>query len=314
MRTRQARDLIAATYAVAPEKVPSGFLRALLRIEEAGSDKPGFDPLVHCGSYRRLFDIFADNRHSRKAHALRFCDGSLRSSHIHAVEHLAPALVYPEIVATMDTAAQVVRANALLDLIRASVSTLTEDEIAQTIRQSLRSGSILDRFARKILERADRLPEPPLPECKDLCPLRTAAEVTEFGTRMKNCAPTKLIEIVLGLFYIYEMRHDFGNDTIVPLAVSLTPLTNGGWVVADVTMRNNQRPPAHMLRAVLDRLQDLGLVVAGPSLAAPYRQDVARLLGVHRWAPIDDCLRPQINPQEETDAVEALLAEIGEAA
>lgn len=313
LRTRQARDLIAATYGVTPDAVPTGFLRALLRVEEAGSDKPGFDPLVHCESYRRLFNILATERHGRKAHALRFC-GRLRASHIHAAEHLAPALVQPEIVAIMDSAAQVVRANALLDLIRASVSTINEDEIARTLRQSLRSGGILDRFARKILERADCLPEPPLPECEDLRPLRTAAEVTEFGARMGNCAPTKLVEIVLGLFYIYEARHVLGDGTIIPLAVSLTPLTSGGWVVADVTMRENQRPPAHLLRAVLGRLQDLGAVVAGPSLAAPYRQDVARLLGVHRWAPIDECLRPVVDPQEEVDAVEALMSEIGAAA
>lgn len=313
MRTRQARDLIAATYSVTPDTVPTGFLRALSRVEEAGSDKPGYDPLVHCESYRRLFHIFTIEQHSRKAHALRFC-GSLRSSHIHAAEHLAPALVYPEIVAIMDSVAHVVRANALLDLIRGAVSTITEDEIAQALKQSLRSGSILDRFARKALERADCLPEPPLPECEDLRPLRTAAEVTAFGQRMGNCAPTKLVEIVLGLFYIYEASHALADGTVIPLAVSLTPLTSGGWVVADVSMRDNQRPPRHVLRAVLGRLQDLGAVVAGPALTAPYRQDVARLLGVHRWAPIDDCLRPIVDAQEEVDAVEALMAEIGEVA
>lgn len=313
LRTRQARDLIAATYGVAPKAVPTGFMRALLRIEEAGSDKPGFDPLAHCVSYRQMFDIFAIERHGPKAHALRFC-GALRLSQIYAAEHLAPALVHPEIVAVMGSTAHVVRANALVDLIRETVSTITEDEIARTLRESLRGGSILDRFARKALERADCLPEPPLPECEDLRPLRTAAEVTEFGRRMGNCAPTKLVEIVLGLFYIYEASHALANGTVVPLAVSLTPLTSGGWVVADVSMRDNQRPPRHVLRAVLGRLQDLGAVVAGPALTAPYRQDVARLLGVHRWAPIDDCLRPVVDAQEEADAVVALMAEIEEAA
>ena len=130
---------------------------------------------------------------------------------------------------------------------------------------------------------------------------------------MANCAPTKLVEIVLGLFYVYEARHVLGDGTVVPLAVSLTPLTCGTWVVADVTMRRNRRPPAHVLRAVLGSLQDLGAVVSGPSLAAPYRADVAQLLGVHRWGPIDECLRPVIDP-EEVDAVEALMAEIGTAA
>ena len=313
LRTRQARDLIAATYAVAPDAVPTGFLRALLRIEEFDSDKPGFDAFIHCQSYRRLFDIFSTERHGRKANALRYC-GPLRSSHVHAAEHLHPALVYPEIVATMDTAAHVVRVNALLDLIRASVSMITEDEISRTLRESLCGGGILERFARRVLEKADCLPEPPLPLCDDLRPLRTAGEITDFGRRMGNCAGTKIFEIVLGLLYVYEARHVLGDGSVVPLAISLTPLTSGVWLVGDVTMRRNRRPPAHVLRAVLGRLQDLGAVVSGPSLTAPYRRDVARLLGMRMWGSIDDCLRPEIDQEEELDAVEALMAEIGEAA
>ena len=312
LRTRQARDLIAATYAVAPHDVPGGFLRALLRIEEFDSDKPGFDALVRCETYRRLFEILAE-KNSRKANALRYC-GPLRSSHIHAAEHLAPALVYPEIVASMDTAAHVVRANALLDLIRTTVSMISEDEISRTLRESLCGGGVLEKFARRVLEKADRLPEPPLPLCDDLRPLRTAAEITDFGRRMGNCAGTKIFEIVLGLLYVYETRHVLGDGSVVPLAISLTPLTHGQWVVDDVTMRRNCRPPAHVLRAVLGRLQDLGAVVSGPSLTAPYRQDVARLLGIRSWSSIDDCLRAEVDHEEEVDAVEALMAEIGEAA
>lgn len=313
LRTRHARDLIAATYCVDPDAVPTGYLRALLRIEEAGADKPGLDAFANPESYRKLFDILLNERHSRKANALRYC-GRLRCSHVHAAEHLAPALVYPEIVATLGTAAQVERANALLDLIRRTVSTVTEDEIARTLRESLKGGSILERFARKILERADRLPDPPLLASEDLRPLRSAAEIAEFGRRMGNCAGTKVAEIVLGLLYIYEFKHVLGNGVVVPLAVSLTPMTNGIWLVADVTMRKNRRPPAHVLRPVLERLQNLGAVVAGPSLTAPYRQDLARLLGAHRWAAIDECLRRDADPEDELDAVEALAADLGEAA
>jgi hypothetical protein len=313
LRTRHARDLIAATYCVGPDAVPTGYLRALLRIEEAGVDKPGLDAFANPESYRKLFSILSSERHSRKANALRYC-GRLRSSHVQAAEHLAPALIYPEIISTIETAAQVERANALLELIRRTVSTVTEDEIARTLRDSLKGGSILERFARKIFERADRLPEPPLSASEGLRQLRSAPELLEFGRRMGNCAGTKVAEIVLGLLYIYEVKHVLENGVIVLLAVSLTPLTNGLWVVADVTMRKNRRPPAHVLRPVLERLQNLGAVVAGPSLGAPYRQDLARLLGAHRWAAIDECLRLEVDPEEEVDAVEALAAEIGEAA
>lgn len=225
-----------------------------------------------------------------------------------------PTLVYPEIVAIMDKAEHVIRANALLDLIRASVSTIDEEEIAQALRGSLKGGGVLEKFARKVLERADRLPPPPLPLCDDLRPLLTAAEIQEFGRQMKNCAATKIREIALGLLCLYEARHVLGDGTVIPLAVSLTPLTHGGWIVDDVTMRGGHRPPAHVLRAVLGRLQDLGAVVAGPALTAPYRGDVGRLLGVHRWAGIDECLRGEDDPDDEVDAVEAMMAAIGEAA
>ncbi|MCJ2052810.1 hypothetical protein [Methylobacterium sp. J-070] len=313
LRTRQARDLIAATYGVVPDAVPTGYLRALLRIEEAGADRPGLDAFANPESYRRLFGILSNERHSRRANALRYC-GRLRSGHVHAAEHLAPALVYPEIVAIMGTAAQVDRANALLDLLRRTVSTVTEEEIARALRDSLKGGSILERFARKILERADRLPDPPLPASENLRPLRSAAEIAEFGRRMGNCAGTKVAEIVLGMLYLYEVEHVLEDGSVVPLALSLTPLTNGLWMVADVTMRRNRRPPAHVLRAVLERLQNLGAVVAGPTLKAAYRQDLARLLGAHRWAAIDECLRLDVDTEDELDAVEALAAEIGEAA
>ena len=104
-----------------------------------------------------------------------------------------------------------------------------------------------------------------------------------------------------------------GKGTVVSLAVSLSPLTNGAWLVADVTLRKNQRPPTPVLRTVLEHLQKLGAFVTGPSLAASYRGDLARLLGAHRWAAIDECVRLEVDAEED-DAVTALMAEIGEAA
>src|SRR4051794_28594013 len=65
IRFRRARDLIAAAFAITPEAVPSGFVRALIRI--------GDDPLRREHLYGRLFAIIKDEPNGPKAQALRYC-------------------------------------------------------------------------------------------------------------------------------------------------------------------------------------------------------------------------------------------------
>src|SRR4051794_20874491 len=75
LRLRRARDLIAAAFAVTPEAVPGGFVRALMRI--------GDEPLRREHLYGRLFAIITQEPHGPKAHALRYC-GPITSATIEA--------------------------------------------------------------------------------------------------------------------------------------------------------------------------------------------------------------------------------------
>src|SRR3954468_21212020 len=89
IRVRRARDLIAAAFEVAPEAVPAGFERALIRI--------GDEPLRREHLYGPLFAIISQEPHGPKAHALRYC-GPITSAIIEALDLLDPALLDPEIV------------------------------------------------------------------------------------------------------------------------------------------------------------------------------------------------------------------------
>jgi len=285
---RRTKDIVAATYGVAPSQVPTGFLRALTRIEEFGSNGPGLDPFKESGTYSMLFRIFAGERHSRKASALRYC-GALRSGTIRAAEGLDPLLLYPDVLKTTVTRKQVTAANALLGLIRSCVSTMTDEEITLTLHRSLGGARCIDTFATKALERADRLLAP-FQAAEGLRPLTTADDLREFGKRMGNCASGKIAECALGMLAIYEVRHRSGAGMEHVLAVSLTPMVDGQWAVSDIKLAKNKHPPADVLRAVLRRFQDLGALVVGPSLTGPYRSDLGELLGAYRWGnTLDGC-------------------------
>ena len=57
LRTRSARDLIGATFAVPAGAVPAGYLRALLRVSEGREAELGRYALAEPGAYRRLWQI-----------------------------------------------------------------------------------------------------------------------------------------------------------------------------------------------------------------------------------------------------------------
>jgi len=308
---RHTRDIAAATFNVAPSEVPTGFLRALARIEEFGSNGPGLDPFKEPGTYSVLFRIFTGERHGRKASALRYC-GALRSGMIRAAEGLDPLLLYPDVLKATVTPKQITATNALLGLIRSCVSTMTDEEITLTLRRSLGSARCIDTFATKALERADCLLAP-FSAAQGLRPLTTADDLREFGKRMGNCASGKIAECALGMLAIYEVRHYAGDGMEHVLAVSLTPMVDGHWAVSDIKLAKNKHPPADVLRAVLGRFQGLGALIVGPSLTGPYRSDLGELLGAYRWGnTLDGCFHDL--EQAEADPIAELEDALSEVA
>lgn len=283
LRRHRAREMIAALYDVPAQTVPKGYLRALLRVQESGSEHLGQDPFAAPESYASLFRIMA-GEHAAAKHSLRYC-GALRSSHVQAVQVLPSPFLVPEVVRSLSSPERVRRAIALPDILRARLANLDDDILAAAVRQSLGSGDVLGRMARRLLEQADRLPVPALPPLDELRPLTTADEVRTFGVAMDNCASTLISEISLGLKAVCAYRHtdDAGAET--PLAILLTPLATGSWEVSQIVGRNNAQVARPVLRTVLRRLMSIGVQVAGPALGGAYHQGVAELLGHYCYDP-----------------------------
>lgn len=311
LRTRRARQIIAAAFAVEPDAVPTGYLRALAKIEEFGTKGLGLHPFADPASYRSLFEILTHERHSRRAHALRFSD-RLMSITVEAALTLDPVLVWPDVLAVVGTPQRVAAANAALGLIRDCHTSLDEAALVTAMRQSLKSLGVIEAFAKTALDTADRLPVP-LPPAEGIRPLRTAADYREIGTKLRNCAATKVPEVALGLLAVMEVTHRAEDGTEMVLASSLTPTIDGRWMVSEVTGLKNRQPSREVLYPVLRRLEALGAIIPGPSIGGPYRKDVADLLGIYRYAPLHDALHPH-GSSEEDEVLAVLEAAAEEAA
>ena len=146
MRTRRARDIIAAAFEVEPHAVSAGYLRAVAKVAEAGADEPGLHPFDNPASYRRLFEILIQDHHGRRAHALRYSD-RLRTSTIEAALSLDPVLVWPEVLDVVGSPERVATANAMIGLIKECHTAIDERALVTALRQSAKSLGVLEVFA-----------------------------------------------------------------------------------------------------------------------------------------------------------------------
>lgn len=277
LRMRPVRDLVAATFGVAPARVPNRFLHALERIQEETAP-PGMQPFDEARTYRRLWNIMAADPRDGRTRTLSSMK-TLNTASLEAIERLEPMLLHPEILKAMTTPQQVEDANGLLRVLRASRPHLTDEQITRGLRQSLRAGKSLRMFVRKAITRAERLPDPPFPPTEDFRPLTTAADLQEFGLRMRNCAADKIAEVALGLSYVYEVTYRAEDGAITTLAIELTPLTDT-WMVNQIKLKHNLRPRRHIVQAVCDRLRSIGILIPGPPPNSLYTKSVARHLDV----------------------------------
>ena len=147
-------------------------------------------------------------------------------------------------------------------------------------------GSALENFARKIMEQADVFPPPPLPPTATITPLTSAPAMIAFGLEMKNCAGSKIGEVLLGQSYVYRAEHRAEDGTLTVLAVELVPLNNRQWMVKDIKGVKNCRPAPSVLQIILTHLHALGAVSTGGARTARARE-LGHLLGVYRWDAFD---------------------------
>ncbi|WP_139257105.1 hypothetical protein [Methylobacterium sp. yr668] len=280
LRQHRARDVIGALYGVQPSALPGGYLRALLRVQEARAEGAGIEPFAEPTAYRRLFEIYTQDGHGLAAQALRYV-GRLRALHLRAVDELDSVLILPEVLQGMHGPDTILAANRLLELLRVSVPSADDIALKAALRQSLGRDEPLRQFGCRMLERADRLPVPDLPPLAGLRVLASAAEVEQFAEEMSNCAASYLVEVAIGLKLI--CAYDFADEAgaTVPLAILLAPMTDGGWEIDQIAGKNNEGPAKPVLRAALQRLMSIGLRVSGPAPGGVYDRRMAELLGHH---------------------------------
>ncbi|WP_457089899.1 hypothetical protein [Microvirga sp. P5_D2] len=275
IRARRATDLIAAAFST--DTVPRGYLRALARI--------GHKPLAAPHLYRRLFEIFMDEKDSQKAHALRYC-GPIDAARIQIVDVLDPALLHPEIVKRVRHVGKALEANSLVQLLKDVCSSAADNALASGLRQAVEAGD-LDDFAQKWIEKADRFPPPPLPRQNGLMPLTTAVEMIEVGREMKNCLGTKIGEVVLGFAYYYRMDVTPLIGEAESVVIELNPLSNGTWVVAGISGRSNRAPSPDAKAVVINCLLRAGAIVARNPALHPKAKELAQPLGVFRYGDFE---------------------------
>src|SRR6185295_8497871 len=103
-----------------------------------------------------------------------------------------------------------------LRFIQQVCSTATHETLHTVARQVVgESGSGLEKFARRWVERADVFPPPPFPACADVRPLTSAAQMIEVGRAFGNCVqtPSKIAEVLLGYAYHYVVEHRAEGDS-----------------------------------------------------------------------------------------------------
>jgi hypothetical protein len=275
IRIHRARDLIAAAFGV--KSICAGYLRALVRV--------GYQPLAEPHLYRRVFEIFTDSTESRKASALRYC-GSLDATRIRVADALDPNLIDPEIVKGIRNIEQARHLNDIVRLLKHTCSAATDRVMVDAVRLAVAHGDI-QGFARRWIRRAGRFPSPPLSLCTDVTPLTTAAEMIEAGRAMSNCLGTKIGDVLLGLAFYFTTDVPVTDTEDMPVAVELSPLSNGQWFIASLHGPGNRAVPPDVIRIAVDRLVQSGAVLPTNPGLHPNAKALAEVLGVYRYGEFD---------------------------
>jgi hypothetical protein len=293
---RRARDQIAAAFGV--DTVPSGYLRALIRLGEK--------PLSEPGLYRRLFEIFTDPTEARKAHALRYC-GDLTAVKLRAVDVLDPILLEPEIVKNLHHDQEAHHANLLLRFVRQHCFTANDQTLVTALRQATGWGGLAG-VARRFLKKADRcFPPSPLRWDPEIRYLDSGADFCSLALKMRNCLADRVAEALLGFHTYYTAEVTVAGD-IVPVAIELSPLSDGQWKVEGVFGPKNKPIPVPQRKALVERLVTLGAILEINPRLHPDAKALMEPLNVHRWnelLPLED--RGEEPPDE---VVEFALREI----
>ncbi|WP_046867664.1 hypothetical protein [Microvirga massiliensis] len=230
--------------------------------------------------------------------------GTISAAHIKIVHRLDPLLVHQNILKHVYSASQADDANAALALVRATVSTATDDAIRQSV-ENLGEKSDLEKFFNRWLARMDRSPvKPPIPpDDPDFLVVTTGVALHTLGRRYRNCASQKVPLVAAGAHAYIEWRHAPGT------IAECRRTTDGKFLLVDVHAFKNRRPDAALAATVRRKLEERGIPALSPGEGCPRVREVLRLLGV--WEFGGDL---GFDHDDDEDGLAGLGEELGEAA
>lgn len=138
----RARKIVQAAFG----EVPLGLLGMLSRL--------GDNPLPQHRFYRLVFEMFSDPEQRQRANALLQITGKIDPSQIEITRYLDPVLVHRNILNRISLS-QVDDVNAVLALIRKTVSIATDAALRQSIEQ-IDPKTRLETFFARWLKKMDR--------------------------------------------------------------------------------------------------------------------------------------------------------------
>jgi hypothetical protein len=236
----RARKIVRAVVG----ETPRGMLGLLSRLGDSALPEHRF--------YRIIFELFANPEHHERATALLQVTGKIGPSQIEITRHLDPVLVHRNILNRISLS-QVVDVNAVLALIRRSVST-ADAALRQSVEQ-IHPKARLETFFSRWLKKMDQpVTGPQLPtDDLDSTVLATGEAMAALGRRFQNCLSSKIPYVVTGRHAYLEWKH-------APGAIAeLHRLSNGQFVLADVHVILNQQPDPVLVATIRHKLASLGI-------------------------------------------------------
>jgi hypothetical protein len=289
----RAREIVRAIFGEAPD----GFVGVLARI--------GADPLPDPSLYFTLFETFINQQQRVRRDVLRQHSGSISAAHIKIIQRLDPLLVHEHILTRLDGVSQADDANAVLALIRSTVSLATEEAIRQSI-EHMGDQTSLATFFNRWLQKMDRPPAFPLiPEGDpDIRVLTSGGAMESLGRRFRNCSATRIVHAAIGYEVLLEWKPSPG------LVGQCRHLTDGGWVLTDIHAKANGRVDPVAAAAFRRKLATFGIPALSPGSMHPRTSGILSLLGVWHGG-----LGGNLGFEDDDDLDEGdEIAEIGHAA
>jgi hypothetical protein len=196
--------------------------------------------------------MFSNREHRQRAAALLQISGNIGPSHIEITRHLDPVLVHRNILNRISLS-QVDDLNAVLALIRRSVSTATDAALRQSVEQihpKIRLETFFSRWLKKMDQPVAGLQIPA--DDLDFTVLATGEEMAALGRHFQNCLSSKIPYVATGRHAYLEWRH-------APAIAELHRLSNGQFVLADVHAVLNRQPDPDLVATIRHKLGSLGI-------------------------------------------------------